>query len=200
MTHNLEWRDVRAMFESLGIVEEEHNGNVKVTLAGHDLLFKSPSNSDIATADEVSRIRHFLQESKKGSPVETGHQLLVVIDHKETRIFRTEMKGSVPERVTPYDPHGQKTHVHPGHEFRDHSGSPNEDAYFADVAKSLVDAEKLLIFGSGSGSSSMMDLFVAWLGKHQPTLHERILAAVTIDESHQTEDQLLAKAREIYSK
>ena len=155
-------------------------------------------NTDVATADEVARIRHFLLDSETANTSDAGGQLLVVIDHKETRIFRTEMKGSVVERVTPYDPSGHKKHVHPGHEFRDHSGTPNEDAYFAHVAEKLKGAEKVLVFGSGSGSSSSMDRFVTWLSDHRTTEFARIVGAIVIDESHCSEEQLLAEARAFY--
>ena len=32
--------------------------------------------------------------------------LLVVIDHLEARVYRTELSGTVPVRISPYDPLG----------------------------------------------------------------------------------------------
>ena len=42
----------------------------------------------------------------------TAPHLLVVIDHQEARVYRTEVSGAVPERITPYDPHGYGRHLH----------------------------------------------------------------------------------------
>ena len=44
-----------------------------------------------------------------------------------------------------------------------------------------------------------MDQFVAWLGQHHRELAARIIGTMVVDQSHLTEDQLLAKAREYYS-
>lgn len=199
MTHNLEWRDVRALFETLGEVEEQHNGNLKVTLSGQAVVFHSPSDTDIATAEQLSQIRKLLKGGKSGHSDEAGEHLLLVIDHHEARIFRTEMKGAVPELVAPYDVDGLKGRIHTTHVQPGQDGQTNYDAYFADVAKNLGEPEKLLIFGSGTGTSSAMDGFVDWLAKHHHPLAEHVVGTVTVDQSHLTEGQLLAKAREIYS-
>ena len=36
----------------------------------------------------------------------TAPHLLVVIDHQEARVYRTEVHGAVPERSSTTDPHG----------------------------------------------------------------------------------------------
>jgi hypothetical protein len=199
MTHNLEWRDVRALFESLGKVEDENNGNVKVTVSGHAIVFQSPNDTDVSTPDQVSQIRHLLKNPERRTPEGADAHLLLVIDHQEARIFHTEMKDAIPERVEPYNPDGHKSHVHSAHDYREHIDQPNHDAYFQAIAKTLKDAEKILVFGSGVGSSSAMDLFVTWLGEHDKKLAERIIGSITVDQGHLTEGQLLAKAREMYA-
>ena len=197
MTHDLDWRDVRTMFEAVGQVEQEHNGNLKVTVSGHTAVF--PMGGDtIANADQVMQIRHMLKDSDAVLSAETETHFLVVIDHQEARIFHTDLKGSVPEVVKPFDPDGSKGHVHSGHRGTTDTQHPHQDSYFEEVASNLEGAEKVLLFGSGQGSSSAMDQFVAWLGEHHPHLAERIAASVVVDASHLTEGQLLAKAREIY--
>jgi hypothetical protein len=200
MTHNLEWGDVRALFKDLGEVEDERNGNLKLRLGDQAVVIQSPSNSEAATADQVSQIRNFIRTSEEIKANELAHHLLVVIDHAEAKIYRTELKGSVPELVVPYDPEGHKGHVHSAHDYPGHNENPNYDGYFGEVAKHLVKAENILIFGSGAGSSSAMDTFVAWLGEHHKKIADRVIASVVVDQSHLTEGQLLAKAREIYSK
>ena len=44
-----------------------------------------------------------------------------------------------------------------------------------------------------------MDLFSAWFKLHHPDQAKRIIGSVVVDESHLTEDQLLAKARDFYA-
>lgn len=196
MTHNLEWRDVRALFEDVGDVVDEHNGNVKVTVSGTAVVFHSPTDSDIASPEQVSQIRHLL-ENKDGK-AHGGRHYVVVIDHQEARTYRTEMKGAVPERVTPNDSDGHDRHVHSSHNYPGQDGQPNHDAYFKSVADNLVGADKILILGSGSGSSSTMELFAAWLKTHREKLADCLIGTVAVDQSHMTEGQLLARAREIY--
>ncbi len=198
MTHNLQWRDVRVLFSSLGEIEEEPNGSLKVTIAGHTAVFQSASKKDAATAEQVIQIRHILQDAKERSPGITGPHLLVVIDHKQARIYRTELKGTVPETVKPEDNLGHKGHVHSAHDYSDHIEKPNQEAYFEAVCKSLETAEKVLIFGSGKGSSNTMDQFTLWLRAHHPKVADCIFMSVVVDESHLTEGALLAKARDIY--
>lgn len=200
MTHNLEWRNVRTLFEDIGTVEEEHNGNLKVTVYGHAVVFHSPSSTDIATADQISQIRHLIKRSEEGITDGTGTHLLVVINHKDARIYQTELKDSVPQRVTPQDNLGHQGHVHSSHDYSDHIEKPNHKEFFEAITANLKDGVKILIFGSGEGSSSAMDMYVEWLKERHQDVSEKIIGAHIVDQSHLTEGQLLTKAREIYSR
>jgi hypothetical protein len=200
ITHNLDWRDIRAMFESLGMVEQEHNGNLKVTLHDHVVVFQSPNESKAASADQVSLIRHLLETHTARKPDGSAPHLLVVIDRSEARIYHTEIVDSVPERVVPYDPLGNKGHVHSSHAQPGHKAIPHDEAYYEGIAKCLADAEQILVFGSGEGSSSAADAFVGWLKVHHQNLADRIMGSVKVDQGHCTEGQLLAEARTIYGR
>jgi hypothetical protein len=48
----------------------------------------------------------------------------VVIDHQEAKVYHTEVSGAVPERITPYDPHGYGRHLHSAHEWTDGKSQP----------------------------------------------------------------------------
>jgi hypothetical protein len=72
-------------------------------------------------------------------------------------------------------------------------------SFFEPIASALQPASKILIVGTGTGSSNEMVQFVAWLEIHYPTLAKRIVGSVVVDESHMTEDQLLAKAAHFFS-
>ena len=125
--------------------------------------------------------------------------LLVVIDHQEARVYRTEVSGAVPERITPYDPHGFGRHLHSAHEWTDGKRLPERKSFYEAVAKTLRGAGQVLLFGSGTGRSSAMDMLLADLKAHHPDVAERVVGSVVVDAHHTTEGELLAKAREFYA-
>ena len=136
--------------------------------------------------------------AKTDDPNKALH-LLVVIDHQEARVFRTEVNGAVPERIAPYDPHGYGKHLHSAHEWTDGKRQPERKSFYEAIAKTLRGAEQVLLFGSGTGRSSAMEQLVADLKDHHPDVAEKIIGSVIVDAHHTTEGQLLAKAREFYA-
>src|SRR5664279_4491031 len=68
VSHNLGWHDVHALLRQLGQVEEEPNGNLKVTRNGQILVLHPPRTKDVAEADEVMALRHFLERSETIPP------------------------------------------------------------------------------------------------------------------------------------
>ena len=135
----------------------------------------------------------------KNEERETAPHLLVVIDHQEAKVYRTEAHGAVPERIAPYDPHGYGRHLHSAHEWTDGKRPPERKSYYEAVAKTLRGAEQVLVFGSGTGRSSAMEQLLADLKDHHPDVAEKVIGSVVVDAHHTTEGQLLAKAREFYA-
>jgi hypothetical protein len=129
----------------------------------------------------------------------TAPHLLVVIDHQEARVYRTEVRGAVPQHLVPYDPHGHGRHLHSAHEWTDGKRQPERKSYYEAVARTLRGAEQVLLFGSGTGRSSAMEQLLADLKDHHPDVAETVIGSVVVDAHHTTEDQLLAKAREFYA-
>ena len=125
--------------------------------------------------------------------------LLVVLDHHEARVYRTEVHGSEPTSIVPYDPNGYGKHLHSAHEWTDGKRPPERKSYYEAVAKTLRGAEQVLLFGSGTGRSSAMDQLVADLKAHHSDIAEKIIGSVIVDAHHTTEGQLLAKARDFYA-
>ena len=125
--------------------------------------------------------------------------LLVVIDHQEARVYLTEVHGSVPVRIAPFDPAGHGRHLHSAQEWTDGKRLPERKSFYEAIAKTLRGAEQILLFGSGTGRSSAMDQLVADLKAHHPDVAGKIIGTVVVDAHHTTEDQLLAKASEFYS-
>jgi hypothetical protein len=44
---NIEWREVRALLESIGAAHEEHNGKFKVTLGDETEMLVAPQGKDV---------------------------------------------------------------------------------------------------------------------------------------------------------
>jgi len=132
-------------------------------------------------------------------PEPNGAHLLVVIDHREARIYKTDLKGSMPERITPFDPHGFGRYLHSVTDDSNGQRKPERKSFYEAVAKSLKGAGQIVVFGTATGASSAMEQLIANLKQHHADVAKRILGSVAVDEHHLTEGQLLARAREFYS-
>jgi hypothetical protein len=200
VSHSLAWHDVHALFRHLGQVEIEPNGNLKATRSGQTLILHAPSTKEVATTDELMALRHFLERSEPAPPnvTKADPNWLVVIDHREARIYRSAEPGSVPQQIRPHVPEDYFRHAHNSKDFSRGQEKPDPNSFFEPVAGVLNGAGRILIFGSGTGTSSEMEQFLAWLQESRPELAKRVIGSVVIDEHHMTEAQLLAKAREFY--
>ncbi len=200
VSHNLAWREVLTLFSHLGDILVETNGKLKVTRNGHVLTLSPPRSKDVTEVDEVMKLRHFLEQSetKPAKSSQAPSHMLVVIDHHAARLFRTEVRGTVPVTILPHEPADCLRRAHDARDFFSGKEMPVSDRFFESVAEALKDAGKILVFGQATGASSEMDQFTTWVKKHHPDLARRIAGTLTVDEHHLTEPQLLAKAREFY--
>lgn len=201
IAYNLQWHDVRSMLNTIAEVTEEHNGNLKFTRHGEVLILHPPKHKDLSDTTEVMQIRHFLERSsvpELADPTEDGTHLLVVIDHREARIYKTELRDLVPESITPYDSDGAHQHLHNLH--HDANGQPELKSFYEVITQTLEDAEQILIFGSATGASSGMEYLLAYLKEHHSDIAMRVVGAirVNVNAQHMTEDQILAQARVFY--
>ena len=201
ISHNLDWRAVRNLMAHIGQVTEEANGNLKVTRNGQVLVLHPPRTKDVAEAEEVMALRHFLERSESRPPAAAGREShwLLVIDHHEARIFRSEMADVSPQQIMPPQPDDFFRHAQDSKEFSRGREKPDPNSFFGPVAKALQSAGKILVFGNGKGMGSEMEQFVAWSQTHHPELARRIVGSVAVDEQHLTQDQLLARARAFFA-
>jgi hypothetical protein len=201
IAHNLQWHDVRSMLSALADLTEEHNGNLKFTRHDKTLIIHPPQHKDFSDVKELMKIRHFLEHSNvtPQEPTADGMHLLVVIDHREARIYKTKLSGSVPERITPYDPDGIHRHLHNVDEEANGQLQPEIKSFYDAIVRSLNGSEEILIFGSSTGSSSAMDYLMGELKQKHPELAKRVVGTVVVNEQHMTENQLLAQARSFYA-
>jgi len=202
MPHNLQWREVWSMLSGMTDAKavEDDKGNLKVTRNGQMLVLHRPRGKDLADKKELMQVRHFLERS--GAPVPTppaaGTHLLVVIDHREARIYNTVMHGTVPQRITPYDPFGFGRDLHYNQDDSNGQRKPERKSFYEAVAKTLQGAEQILMFGTGTGASSAMEQLLADLKQNHRDIAGRVLGSLAVDEHHLTEDQLLAKAKGLF--
>ena len=202
VSHNLSWHDVYALFRHLGQVEPEPNGHLKVTRNGQTLMLHPPHGKDVSETSEVMSLRHFLEKTE-AAPVETaGKELhwLLVIDHHDARIYRTEIHGAIPLKILPHEPEAHMRLANDAEDFSRGKDKPDTNSFFKPVAGVLQAGGQILIFGAGTGTSSEMEQFIAWLKLHHPDQARHIIGSQVVDEHHLTGDQLLAKAREFYAK
>jgi hypothetical protein len=170
VSHNLGWNDVHSLFRHVGEVEAEPNGNLKVTRNGEVLILHPPRTKDVAEIEELMALRHFLERSATPvAPVAAkAAQWLVVIDHREARIYRSIAPGAVAQQVRPHVPEDYFRHEPNSKQISRGQEKPNPNSFFEPVAAMLNGAGKILVFGSGTGSSSEQDQFTAWLTQHRP--------------------------------
>ena len=125
---------------------------------------------------------------------------LLVINHHEARIFRSEMKGTRPEHILPYTPERHFLHSRDSENVSLGKEKPDPKSFFEPIARALAGTNRILVFGAGTGMSSEMHQFMSWVTAHHPDVAGRIIGSLAVDEHHLTEGQLLAKAREFYPK
>ncbi|MEO6004668.1 MAG: hypothetical protein ABIZ04_14870 [Opitutus sp.] len=201
VSHNLQWNHVHALFRHIAAVEEEHNGNLKVTRNGASLVLCPSRHKDVADTEELMTLRHFLERSEAPRTTSDEHEArwLLVIDHHQARLFRAEMLGAVPQKLTPHEPEKVFGHEQNLQNLSRGKEKPEPTSFFEPVAKVLQVGGQVLIFGTGTGKSSAMDQFVSWMKLHHSETAKRIMGSVVVDESHLTDGQLLSQAREFYA-
>lgn len=201
VSRNLQWRDVRAMLSAIADATEEREESVKFTRNGKTLTIHPPKRKDFSDIHELMKIRLFLEQS--GAPelaqAAGGLHLLVVIDHREARIFKVELQGSTPQRITPYDPHESRRHLRYVADDSNGQRLPELKSFYDAVTRALSGAERILVLGTATGSSSAMDHLMTELKEHHPDFARRVVGAIVVNEHHMTEPQLLAQARTFFA-
>jgi hypothetical protein len=200
MSHNLDWHAVRSLLAHLCEAVEQPNGNLRVTRNGQVLVLHPSRSKDVSEAEEIMSLRHFLERSNAAPAAGTAAEphWLLVINHHEARIYRSEMDGTVPLRILPHEPTDFFRHARHSEDFSRGREKPDPNSFFEPVAKELQPAGQILVFGTGKGTSSEMEQFLGWLKIHHGELAGRIIGSETIDEHHLSEGQLLARARAFY--
>jgi len=162
-------------------------------------LLRRSVHADCEPSRHVRPLLRHTDERSSRPPAPEGTHLLVVIDHRLARVYKSQLHGAVPERLIPYDRSGFGRHLH--HVEANGSGQrkPERRSFYEAVARTLRSADEILVFGSGTGASSGMGQLLAALRRNHPDLADRVVGSIVVDEHHLTEDQLLAAARAFYA-
>jgi hypothetical protein len=67
LPHNIEWRDVVRMLESLGTAVDGTSDSLHVTVNNETVVLHRPKHKDVA-ADQVMELRHFLRRAGVAPP------------------------------------------------------------------------------------------------------------------------------------
>ncbi|MBB6050792.1 hypothetical protein [Armatimonas rosea] len=182
---DLKWHDIIGLVEAIGTVKFKNNGQLTFTVNGVPRIFHRALDKDCADPPQTLALRHFLESVGIGQNSALASQntsrLLVVISQHEARIFHSDEKGSVPQRLHPPHPEARES-----------------TAFYATIAPLLVGAKEILLLGSGTGHSSAMGHFMDYLETHHKETATHLVGALTVDLEALTEGQLLKEAREFY--
>jgi stalled ribosome rescue protein Dom34 len=114
----------------------------------------------------------------------------VWLDHKEARVFHIH-----PERIDETlvsAPLHNIHHKHPGSTERDKAHPDDSKRFFAEIGRTLDDAEQVLVVGPSTAKLE----FVRHVHAHQPALEQKIVGIETVD--HPTDGQLVTYAKRYF--
>jgi hypothetical protein len=203
MPTNLHWTDVLTLIRRFGSVEHHRHGNLHIDVAGHRLTLKHTNEKQL-TKDQVAQLKQFLEgiditpdhptaSEPEISPFDRSG-LVVVLDHREARLWRqaaANAKVEQGETLHPYDPHHFLHHL--AHRKEAHykgQRAPEDVSYYEGLAKVLAEAPSAIIIGDATGKSSAMQVFREYLAEHHKPLLRRVAAFVDADLSALTEPQI----------
>ena len=207
--HNLEWMDVIALFDKIGIVHRKANAKFAIELAGEHYLLQKAHTKDLTSSDVVD-LRHFLQRAG-WSPEAPSHAaarrnlepatLMVVVDHHGAKIYRIEPGSSdaSPHKIAPYDPNHFLHHLTHKDQLREEGQRTSEDpGFYRQIGDSLAAASRILVVGHGKGRSNAARHLVEYLRVHHHETYQRIVREVESDLSAITTPQLLELAEQAF--
>jgi hypothetical protein len=207
VSSNIAWSDALHLTERLGTARQEHNGRILVEIGQQRHVFHQPHGKAL-TAEEVAQFRRFLEgagvtpaavevveeEQLAASPT---LDMVVAIDHHQTRLFTITGTSETARTLRPYDPYHFLHHLS-HRQDRELRGQrePEEPGYYAGIAAALAPARRIVLLGHGSGHSNAAAHLEEVLRAKHPEIHRRIMATKAVDLSAITEPQLLALAME----
>lgn len=174
------------------------------------MIFAVPGGKSLLSSEEMAELKRFLRHAgvdpgapaptRPAQPEETAPSpWVVVIDHHTAHIYCAGApEGPRPESLgvyKPYDPHGFLRHlIHRAQTRLQGQRSPEDPAFYEEIARSLVSAPAIVVVGHGSGKSSAAAFLMSHLERHHSTIAARVIRQEQADLSALTEAQIEALA------
>jgi len=208
--NNIAWADALHLGNRLGTARQEPNGRVLLAIGEHRHVFHQPHAKEL-TREEVAQFRSFLETAgvnpasvdvlEKDHATESSTlDMVVAIDHHQTRLFTIEGTSGTARTVRPYDPHHFLHHLtHKQQSRLRGQREPEEPSYYSEVATALAAASRIVLLGHGDGHSNAAAHLAEVLRAKHPEIYGRIVATKVVDFSTTTEPQLTALALETLS-
>lgn len=204
LAHNLEWREVIALIDSIGAVTEKHDGEFLLEAGNQRLSVKRPHGKDIEGPD-VIELRHFLTRagwSPEAAPVAEAHSphfaTIIVIDHADAKIYQVAEPDDDPIR----QPVVVETSQHLLHDVdrKQHDADrdeiyPQDERFFEAIIRAIPPGGQIVIIGHGKGQSNEGDHLRVYLDKHHKAVCARIVREIVADLPSLTPPELLALGR-----
>jgi hypothetical protein len=201
--HNLEWRALAGLIGEIGAMHEKSNNEYVFEAGGKRFLMRKPHTKDL-TSDEVTAVRRFLAEAGWSPsapsqppvhPDPAAPDLLIVVDHHQTRLFQVDA-GAAQPAIRPYDPHHFLHHLtHKDQDRERGQRAPEEPAYYEAIAKAAALGGRIVVVGHGKGHSNAAHHLVEVLKAHHREVYGRVVREIEADLSAISDPQLLDLAK-----
>ena len=199
LPRNLSWDKVIDLIAEIGEVKPRSDQEFTFVVGSRQASFRRPHGHDL-DVEEVSHLRKFLKEAQLPdalAPVTPSGRTVVVIDHHAAHISQDTAVDLADEKtVKPYDPF--HFHHHLIHRKEAHYRGervPEENEFYEEIAKHLVQAQEIVLIGHATGTSCAESYLSEYLKKHHSTIAARIVAIEQADLSALTEPEIEELAR-----
>jgi hypothetical protein len=204
LTHNLEWREVIALIDSIGVVSEKRDNEFLLEAGDQRLCMKRPHGKDIEGPD-VIELRRFLTRagwSPEAAPLAEAHSphlaTIIVIDHRGAEVYQVTQPDDDATRqpVVIEASHHVLHDVDRKQHDADHDEIyPQDERFFEAVTHAIAPGGQIVIIGHGKGQSNEGDHLRVYLDKHHKGVCARIVREIVADLPSLTTPELLALGR-----
>lgn len=198
LSHNLSWREALGLIASLGSVSHAHDGDVVLRIGQVESRFKPGRDKDLS-AEALMALRHVLTRAGWDNTMANvaddpaPRDTVVVIDHAGARVFF----ATTSDDATPQEVHHLLHDTDRSQHDADRSETyPADTRFFEDSAEALSGAGRIVVIGHAKGQSNEAGHLMAYLAKHHPSVHTRVVADLVADLAHSTVPQLMSLARQ----
>lgn len=207
-SHNVEWHDVLSLLQSVGTVNERHNGGFDLSIGDHAIVIERPKGHDLE-GDQLRALKKFLglvglspDESGMTNPSDTPADAdkrtwIVLIDHHQARLFHVgedQHAASAPIVLVPDDDDGSRRRIEHRQGNDDHDGGhASEDAsYYERICGGIAGADRIVVLSDGKGRSSAGEYLIDYIKRKHAGIAQRIVATERVDISHLTAGEIVA--------